>query len=517
MTEQTKLNRRDFLKLLATFSAGLAVSRLGPFVDSANLGASAKPNIIIILFDAMSARHLSVYGYSRETTPHLAKFAERAAIYHSHYSAGSFTTSGTASLLTGLHPWTHRAINLGGIVKRSLANANIFHWIGDDYSRVAFSQNVWADLFIAQFGADVDHHIPTTSFSYKSKAPLFSVNLPNDPVMTHYAVDEFLALDYKELTPLPGSFTLGALSAIIEQSSRKTTGPSDEYPYGMPYNSLFYYYRNQVVFQGVRDTIFKSVGSTPVFAYFHLFSPHAPYAPTKDFTGIFPEIKVPYKPVHRLSYMHHKQKQLNEHRLHYDECIANVDAEFGNLMDALETAGILENSYVIVTSDHGETFERGEVGHGTALLYDPVIHIPLLISAPGQAQRLDVYTPTSSTDVVPALLKIAGRSRPPGLDGESLPGFGGQANPHRSIFSVEAKESSAFLPLSTATLSLIKDGHHLIYYKGYSKYPEVFELYNLNDDIEEKQDIIAKDTATGSRMKEELLDALADADRPYQR
>jgi arylsulfatase A-like enzyme len=517
MAAYSKFNRRDFLKLLALVSAGVTFSRFGASARGLNLGGSAKPNIIIILFDAMSARHLSLYGYERETTPNLARFAERAAVYHSHYSAGSFTTSGIASLLTGMQPWSHRAINLGGIVKRSLAGANIFRWIGEDYSRVAFAQNSWADLLLTQFGADVDHHLPITSFSYKSKTPIFSVNLPNDPVMAHYAVDEFLALNYKELTPLPGSFTLGSLSAIVDQISRKLIVPSATYPYGMPYNSLSYYFHNQVVFAGMRDTIFNFAGSSPIFGYFHLFSPHAPYAPTKDFTGIFPEIKVPYKPVHPLSYMRHKQKQLNEFRLYYDECIANVDAEFGTLVDALETAGILENSYVIVTSDHGEVFERGEVGHGTALSYNPVIHIPLLISAPKQAQRLDFYTPTSSTDVVPTLLEIAGRNLPPELEGKPLPGFGGQEEPHRSVFSIEAKESSAFLPLSTATLSLIKDGYHLIYYKGYSKYPEVFELYNLNDDIEEKHDIFASDTTAGSRIKEELLDALADADRPYQK
>jgi arylsulfatase A-like enzyme len=517
MTEPSGLTRRDFLKLLATLSAGAVLSRFGPYGDRLTFGVSPKPNIIIILFDAMSARHLSLYGYDRETTPNLTRFAERAAVYHSHYSAGSFTSSGTASLLTGMVPWTHRAINLGGLVKRSLVDSNIFQWIGSDYKRVAFAQNVWADLFLSQFGAAVDRHIPTNSFSFKSKTPIYSVNMPNDSVMTHYAFDEFLALDYKELTPLPGSFTLGFLSAVVDRMGRKSTGPSEAYPYGMPFNSLSYYYQNQVVFEGIRDVISKSVGSVPIFAYFHLFSPHAPYAPTRDFTGIFSDINIPYKPVHPLSIMHHKQKELNKFRLHYDECIANVDAEFGALMDSLAEAGILDNSYVVVTSDHGEVFERGEVGHGTTLIYNPVIHIPLLISAPGQAQRMDFYTPTNSIDVAPTLLKIAGRDVPPEIEGMLLPGFGGEADPHRSIYSIEAKESSAFLPLKTSTLSLIKDGYHLIYYKGYAKYPEVFELYDLEKDVEEKRDLMPASLAIAANLKDELLDSLSDADRPYYR
>ena len=72
------------------------------------------PNIIVILFDAMSARNLSLYGYPRETTPFLDKFAARSTVYHRHYSGGNFTTPGTASMLTGMFQWKHRAFNVAG-------------------------------------------------------------------------------------------------------------------------------------------------------------------------------------------------------------------------------------------------------------------------------------------------------------------------------------------------------------------------------------------------------------------
>jgi len=106
-----RLSRRDFLKL----SALLPASPGDPALDTKS-DPNGKPaqqgspqNIIILLFDAMSARDLSVYGYPRNTTPNLMRFANRANVYHSHYSAGNFTIPGTTSLLTGLYPWTHRA------------------------------------------------------------------------------------------------------------------------------------------------------------------------------------------------------------------------------------------------------------------------------------------------------------------------------------------------------------------------------------------------------------------------
>src|SRR5512142_1327858 len=109
-----KFSRRDFLKLGSLVSGAFAVSRLASHVPLQQ-AASARPNILIIVFDAMSAKNLSLYGYRRKTTPNLERFARRATVFNQHYSPGNFTTPGTASLLTGLYPWTHRAINACGL------------------------------------------------------------------------------------------------------------------------------------------------------------------------------------------------------------------------------------------------------------------------------------------------------------------------------------------------------------------------------------------------------------------
>ncbi len=187
------------------------------------------------------------------------------------------------------------------------------------------------------------------------------------------------------------------------------------------------------------------------------------------------------------------------------------------MMGILEKDGILERSHVLITSDHGEGFERGEFGHGTYLLYESVIRVPLLISAPGQKQRLDIHSPTSSADIVPTLLTLAGKEVPANLDGRVLPGLGGKEDFQRSIFALEAKENSAFEPLTKATMTLIKEGKKLIYYTGYPQYPEVFEMYDLNEDREEMKDLFSEDTVTAARLKEELLDTLAEANRRFKK
>lgn len=501
---------------MAVSSAGVAASAAYPYIDSLHKQNSGLPNILILVFDAMATRHMSLYGYERETTPNLAKFASHANVYHSHYSGGNASSPGTATLLSGLYPWNHRAINLGGLVRQDLLDQNIFRLIGEEYCKIAFTQNPWVELLLRQYHRDLDLHVPITSFSYKLQRPMLSTSAASDQVMTYFAYDEFLSFNYKIFNPLPGSLLLGSLGVINQQSTQGLQKPSEEYPFGVPSNELFYYFHNDEVFAGIANVIQNLVTPLcPIFGYFHLFAPHGTYCPRREFVDIFPEIKVPYKSPHTLAIMDLSVETLYRYRKNYDEYIANVDAEFGKLMDTFEKAGILDNSYIVITSDHGQIFERGEFGHGTFLLYDPVIRVPLLISSPGQKERFDVHSPTSSTDVLPTLLTIAGKDIPAALDGRVLPGFGAQMDDQRSVYAIEAKMNSAFQPLKTATITLMKGQQKLIYYSGYTKYSEVFELYDLDNDQEESNDLFSEDTVTASRMKEELLDTLETVNRPF--
>ena len=105
----SKINRRDFLKLTALLT--LASSSLVHTLNSvaAQTGKITQPNILIIVFDVLSALHLPLYGYPRDTAPNISRFAQKATVFHNHYAGGNYTTPGTASLLTGALPWSHRA------------------------------------------------------------------------------------------------------------------------------------------------------------------------------------------------------------------------------------------------------------------------------------------------------------------------------------------------------------------------------------------------------------------------
>jgi hypothetical protein len=146
------INRRDFLKLAGLLPLSLAAPRFMQVPQG-------QKNVIIIIFDALSAYNISLYGYPRETMPNLAKLAERAILYNKHYAGGSFTTTGTASLLTGTNPWTNRAFELDSEVAESLAPHNIFNIFQDHY-RIAYTHNILANSLLKQFRDDIDELIP---------------------------------------------------------------------------------------------------------------------------------------------------------------------------------------------------------------------------------------------------------------------------------------------------------------------------------------------------------------------
>jgi arylsulfatase A-like enzyme len=507
------LTRRDFLQLVALFAAG-SLSTLTVRSLQTDKG---RPNIIIILFDAMSARHMSLYGYGRETTPELSRFAERCTVYNAHYSGSNFTTSGTASMLTGMYPWKHRALTQGGIVKRDVIPYNPYTLLGSDYYRLMFAQNFWPDRLVSQYYDQVDDFLPQTAYSMRGNT-LVKSWVGKDRLLASIAFDEFL---FPAQTDRPGSAFLNYLYKSRVSHSIESQKMQPGYPNGVPEVEGYDVYLNEQIYDGVRNEILNLKMRRPYFAYFHLFSPHSPYKPSGKYLRLFRQdgFQIPSKAVvpQFASLYPESEGALLRKRTSYDRQVAQVDAEFGNLVDQLDASGVLEDSYLIVTSDHGEMFERGFNGHGGRLMYEPLLRIPLLIHAPEQTSRKDVSIPTSNVDVLPTILSLAGKEIPKALEGQILAGFGGDEDGERSIFSMAAWQNSAFLPLTKAAFAMRKGAYKLIVYLGYGEDNGIFELYDVEEDPEELRELSTDVPSVLSAMKDEFLARLAEANRPFER
>ena len=513
MSSMKKIGRRDFLKLIATLPTGLALSNLISFLDT-SANNSSSPHIIVIVLDTLTARNMSLYGYSRKTTPNIERFASRSNVYHSHYSAGTYTTPGTASLLTGTYPWTHRAINLQGIIARDKYKRNLFHLLESHYNRIAYTQNHIANYLLSQLIEDFDRYLPIHSFS---KLGLFAFDSDQrDHLNKFRAFNNFLFTSSEGGTP--GALISGLLNKYRKEISFQKVIMSDLQSY-----NLDLIFDIDDVFSGLSSEVLEL--KMPSFCYFHLYPPHEPYVPKKKFRNLFNDGWRPIsKPVHPLFSVDrkipsHSKNTLIGERLKYDQFIATVDAAFGKFLDTIEEAGILENSYIMLTSDHGESFERGYWKHSGPFVYEPGIHIPLIISTPGQTVRRDFYSVTNSVDLLPTLLNNSNFEIPAWAEGKLLPGFGGEPDNSRLTFSMDAKEASAFGDLSPITIAMYQGDYKIIYYKGYgekdSPYNEgLFELYNIKIDPEELQDLNIDEPVVAKKMQELLLEAYNKANQP---
>jgi arylsulfatase A-like enzyme len=505
------ISRRDFLKLAMLLPAAYFTMPLLKAAQSGGPG-DAK-NIIVIVYDACSADNVSLYGYQRQTTPNLDRFARNALVYHRNYSAGTFTIPGTASLLTGLYPWSHRAFLLGAPITPKHQEHQLFEALSPSHSTMGYAQNPLADLFLYEAGRYLKKHIDSGSFNLQ-KTLLY--NLPffqNDAAIAYSSFEDNIVqrgLGYD------GSMFFAPLFRLWALAQRKKIIDShiDDNPRGVPDANKQLFVLDQLV-DGAIETL-RGL-QEPALTYLHFFPPHEPYRPTQPFYQHFNDgWRPPKKPEHPLAQEKASYVASRNSRQFYDEYLASWDAETGRLFDYLKDSGLLERSYVIITSDHGEIFERGELGHFTPLMYDPIMHSPLIISTPGLSSgRRDIYTQTSGVDLLPTLAYLTGNPIPDWAEGQILPGLGGEENPDRGVYTVDAKRNTSFAPLTKMSIALTRNDHRLVYYR----YPELeqFEFYDLANDPEELQDLYSAQPTLALQMKAELLDKLAEVNRPYSK
>jgi arylsulfatase A-like enzyme len=173
----------------------------------------------------------------------------------------------------------------------------------------------------------------------------------------------------------------------------------------------------------------------PFFAFLHFFDPHWDYAPPAPYREKFadPSYRGPMDGTVKSLLPYLQGKPMPEPDLRrtialYDGEIAYVDAEIGRLLGAMRKMGILENTLVVVTADHGEEFrEHGLLGHGHSL-YEELLRVPLVFSGPGAPRGERRPERVSLVDIAPTLLAVAGAEPLPHAQGIPLLGEGRPEN-----------------------------------------------------------------------------------------
>jgi arylsulfatase A-like enzyme len=505
-----QMNRRDFLKLAGMVPISLASPQLFKLLGAFDPAQAAGQNVLVVVFDAFSGLNIPLNGYVRDTTPNLTRLASRAIVYHNHYAGSNFTTPGTASLLTGTLPWTHRALQAKNLVAPPFHEQNLFS-VFSDYYRVGYSHNGWANILLEQARGEMDELVPWKTLFLGGYDSFVNSLFTRD--------QDAASVSWTRLVNLrEEGYAYSLYFSHLHHVLKESRDPALKrlFPRGVPSTG-------DVSSQFLLETAVDWLGSRlarvarPFVGYFHLMPPHGPYNTSHEYVDRFKDdgLRPAPKPedifTEDVSY-----ETLLKRRTAYDEFILYVDREFGRFHSLLEASGLLENTWVVLTSDHGEMFERGISAHSTDALYEPVIRIPLMVFEPGRQTGLDIWTPTSAADVLPTLAHVTGRPVPAWTEGTVLPPFA-EPDPARSVFVVRAARNDPAAPLTKASTSIVRGNYKLLYFFGYPQegIDEMVKLYDLQADPDELTDLSKSQPDTADELLNELKGRIVEKNRPY--
>jgi arylsulfatase A-like enzyme len=355
---------------------------------------------------------------------------------------------------------------------------------------VAYTHNPIADTLLRQFMTGMEEYIPMQAYFLNSNTVIDKFFQGDRDIATLGWNRSFNRLEDK------GSYSL-FFSKIVEKYQRITV--EDElralqtlFPRGVPHYDNVSYFTLEEGIDGILNLMRED--PQPFLGYYHFLPPHNPFKTRTEFVDIFAGDG--YKPLEKPTHLFKRDspdEELAKKRRLYDEYILYVDAEFARLYAEMAQNGLLDNTWLVLTSDHGELFERGILGHITPTLYQPVIHIPLVVFPPGQSTRVDVHNPTSAIDLLPTLMQVTGQDIPDWAEGEVLPPFSASPlNSGRDIFAMKVSELDQKGGFSKASATIIHNDHKLIWYFGYEiigDTREMFELYDLSQDPEEQHNL----------------------------
>ncbi len=223
----------------------------------------------------------------------------------------------------------------------------------------------------------------------------------------------------------------------------------------------------------------RSDPDRPFFVWLHLFDAHDPYTPPAPFASQYPG-----RP--------------------YDAEIAYTDALVGRFIDDLQERGLLAETALVVTSDHGEGLgDHGELFHGL-FVYESTVHVPLIVRLPrGRApEALRSALPVSHVDIAPTLLELTGQEVGEAMQGRSLvPDLRGSAKEAMAERAVYAESFYPLLHYGWSPLRVLRSAAAKLIAA-----PEP-ELYRPNEDPGEKRNLF-EDGPEGAALLVEL-EALA--------
>ncbi len=459
-----------------------------------------RPNIILVTFDALAARNMSVYGYNRETTPFISTWAGNATLFTKVEASSNFTTPAAVSLITGKRVWTHQTYHIEGTKPVSGGTESLPTLLkANGYFNVALVVNPHASVAIIGISDSID--IAPSAVEFSTPLTLLGARFG--------VIEVFLYRLFADKIKLH-DWIIG----------------NDFILYKLLYSFSEDFSQTQVPTEKVLNRFLKIIDSNipkPYFAWIHILPPHDPYLPPDKYKGFFgPSLKLMgFKAQDELkveSYKYLFQYQQYPKSLHqsiarlrdyYDEFIRYCDEQFKNFYEQLSKRNELDNTILILSSDHGESFEHGYFTHGGPFLYEQVTHIPLIIKEPGQTTGRIIRDLVEQIDIPATILDMVNIPVPLWMEGRSLePLMQGEKLQPRAAFSMNFEENqSRGHQITRGSIAVWEGDYKLIYYLKRKQ----SLLFNLKNDPDELNNLILSEPGIARHMLRLINDHLEKA------
>ncbi len=333
------------------------------------------PPIVFISIDTLSARHMSIYGYGRETTPELARLAADSVTFEHCVTNAPWTLPSYLSVMSGLFTFSNlrererdrtrrkrEAYDIFGLADGRWSLAEMLHASG--YRTAAFVDNLWL----------------TESSGLQQGFELYDTSAGR----------------------IPKENVSGGVQHVVARAL---------------------------------DWLDAREVADPYFLFLHAFDVHGPYLPPEPFAGTFhddalydPKLRAPSGSVVYAygaipNYIlpcgatmlgktcEHGTHALDDVEALYDEGILAMDAAVGGFLDELRARGLYDDALIVFSADHGETAHESNYYFGHGVLEDSVLHVPLVVKLPGgRGAGRRVSSLVQLVDLYPTLRELVGLS-----------------------------------------------------------------------------------------------------------
>ena len=350
---------------------------------------SRKPNVLIVLVDQMRRQAMGCAGDEQAQTPNLDRFAGEGASMDCAVSNIPVCTPARACLLTGRYPLSHTVLTNNSMLPPDMPSMGKM-----------MKADGHATGYIGKWHLAGEGFIGTTKYNggHEGYIPPGEMRHGFDYWAVHHCSHKYRNAFYYRDDPVP-----------IQINGWEPDGQTDL--------AIDFMRRHAADCQ-----------KKPFFLVVSWGTPHTPFSAPPEFERLFDPGAMRFrenveisesilKCDNRLREITDPEEALRIYTARYYASIANIDWNFGRLLEALDRLGLRNDTILIFTSDHGEMLGSHGQMHKVQP-WDESIRIPFLIRYPGHVKRgLHSDAPFSLTDVLPTAMGLAGTSIPSGIEG----------------------------------------------------------------------------------------------------